>query len=139
MKEKISTKLYKFAYFLELVLAIFIAIGVIIGLVGIIKYIYEIYRSDTSMSYDIFKQFLSYVLILVVGIEFILMLLTHSIESTAKLVIFLITRKMLIYGSNMKDMLLGSLALAIVFAILKYLIYRQEENDTNKEKSLSSL
>lgn len=132
MKEKLSTKLYEFAHILELILAIFIAIGVVIGFVGLVNHLIEFYQSDVSMSYDVFKHFLSYVLILVVGVEFILMLLTHSIKVTAELIVFVIARKMLIYGSTMLDMVLGSLALAITFGTLKFILHSFEKD---KEES----
>lgn len=132
--ERFSRKLYKFAYILELILAAFIAIGVVIGLIGLVSNLIEFYTSDTSISYDVFKHFLSYVLLLVVAVEFILMLLTHSIKATAELVVFVIARKMLIYGSNMLDMVLGALALAITFAAIRFLFDTFEKTKETKEE-----
>lgn len=128
MKERISNKLYHFAHILELILAVFIAIGVLLGFIDLIKYLMEIFSADISISYDVFKHFLSYVLLLVVGVEFILMLLTHSIKTIGELVVFVIARKMLIYGSSMLDMVLGSLAIAIIFATIRFLFSEVEEN-----------
>jgi len=128
MKKKFSEKLYKFAHLLELVLAVTIAIGVIVGLIELINHVIEIYKSEMLISYDVFKDFLSYVLILVVGVEFILMLLTHSPEVTAELVVFVIARKMLICSDDMVDMVLGALSLAIILTTLKLLTHDFKKN-----------
>lgn len=135
MKEKLSQKLYKFAHLLELVLAVFIAIGVIIGLIDLVKNLMDFYTVDSIISYDVFKHLLSYALLLVIAVEFILMLLTHSIKVIGELVIFVIARKMLIYGNNMLDMLLGALALAIMFGTLRLTVYNFEKKEETKEEA----
>lgn len=136
MKKKFSEKLYKFAQILELILAAFIAIGIVVGFLNLANYLVEFYNSKAPISYDIFREFLSYVLILVVGVEFILMLLTPSIRTTAELVVFVIARMMLIYGKSMKDMVLGALALAIVFFIIKFLTDNLERKKDHRKKSI---
>ncbi|MBC8590871.1 hypothetical protein [Wansuia hejianensis] len=135
MKEKLSQKLYKFAHLLELVLAVFIAIGVIIGLIDLVKNLMDFYTVDSIISYDVFKHLLSYALLLVIAVEFILMLLTHSIKVIGELAIFVIARKMLIYGNNMLDMLLGALALAIMFGTLRLTVYNFEKKEETKEEA----
>ena len=121
MKERISNRLCSIANTLEIILAAFIGIVILLGFIDVFKYLREIYLSDVYMSYDLFKNFLSYILILVVGVEFILMLLTHSIKTIGELVVFVIARKMLVYGHSMLDMVLGALAIAIIFATIRFL------------------
>lgn len=126
LKEKISNTLYSFAKSLELILAIFLALGVLIGLIDVVKYLLKVLISDANISYDIFRDFLAHVLLLVVAVEFILLLRTYSIEIIGELIVFIITRKMLIYGESMMDMVLGALAIAIIFATLKFFIPKIE-------------
>lgn len=117
---KLSEKLEELAEFLEIVLAIIITIGVIVGLAKGVSFIKD-FTDISALSYESFKEFLKYILMLVVGVEFVLMLLTHSIDRIVELVVFVIARKMLVYGSSMLDMVLGSIAVAVVFATIKYL------------------
>lgn len=118
--KQLSDSLHKFAEFLELVIAIVIAVAVIGGIIGSITQMINV-GGFSNITYHGFKEFLAYILILVVGVEFILMLLTHSINRIVELVVFVIARKMLVYGGSMLDMLLASAAIAIVFATIKYL------------------
>ncbi|HEY4543441.1 MAG TPA: hypothetical protein VIG40_02255 [Tissierellaceae bacterium] len=124
--DKISKKLNQFAEVLELILAVIIGIAVVIGIGTAVKNIFSISNLEL-ITYDSFKEFLSYILILVIGVEFILMLLTHSATKITQLVVFVIARKMLIYGHNMLDMLLGSLAVAVIFGTLKFFSVEDEQ------------
>lgn len=133
MKERISNRLCSIANTLEIILAAFIGIGILLGFIDVFKYLSEIYLSDVYMSYDLFRDFLSYILILVAGVEFILMLLTHSIKTIGELVVFVIARKMLVYGHSMLDMVLGALAIAIIFATIKFLFPESKSEFGYKE------
>ncbi len=124
--DKISKKLNQFAEVLELILAVIIGIAVVIGIGTAIKHIFSISNLEL-ITYDSFKELLSYILILVIGVEFILMLITHSATKITQLVVFVIARKMLIYGHNMLDMLLGSLAVAVIFGTLKFFSVEDEQ------------
>ena len=117
----IMKKLEKTAYYLEIILTILLAVAIIIGLFDIIKYFLLIFNTDAEGSYDVFKHFLGHTLLLVVGIELMLMLLSHSTSAILELVLYVIARKMLIYGDTMLDLVLGTVAIAGVFAIQKYL------------------
>ncbi|SMP41547.1 transporter associated domain-containing protein [Anoxynatronum buryatiense] len=127
MKEfTIMKKLEEYTYVLEVILAVLLAIGIAIGLIDIVKYFVVILQAGTDEAYSIFKHFLAHTLLLVVGIELMLMLLSHSTNAILELVLFVIARKMLIYGETMMDMVLGTLAIAGVFAILKYLAPKKD-------------
>ncbi len=122
----ILAKLEGFTYVLEIVLTVLLAIGISIGLIDIVKYIFEIYETGAHGSYDVFKHFLAHTLLLVVGIELMLMLLSHSTNAILELVLFVIARKMLIYAETMMDLVLGTVAIAIIYTILKYLSPMQD-------------
>lgn len=123
---KIKEGLEKFTYALEIFLTFLLAIGITIGVMHLIMYFFEIFNSPLDHSYDVFKHFLAHALLLVVGIELMLMLLSHSTNAILELVLFVIARKMLIYAETMLDLVLGTLAIAIVFAIIKYLAPKKD-------------
>lgn len=127
-----ETKLEKVTYVLEMVIAVVISIGIAIGLVDLIKYFVLIINANPAESYDLFNDFLGLALLLIVGIELILMIIYHSTDAVLELVLFVIARKMLIYSHTMLDLVLGTLSLAIVFAILKFLILKDEKVDIVK-------
>lgn len=121
MKKKnvILKKITNIAFILEISLSFFLIIGVIIGMKDIFSYLIDIYRTSAVETYDIFKQFLAHILLLVVGIELILMLVSHSVDSIIEFILFVIARKMLIYADTMLDLLLGTLSIAFLFLTIK--------------------
>ncbi|KAB3535768.1 hypothetical protein F8154_05570 [Alkaliphilus pronyensis] len=115
-------KLVKCASGLELILALCVLLAIVIGLITIVKYLIIIYQTDAAYTYEVFKKFLGFALLLVIGVELVLMLLSHSTSSILELVLFAIARKMLVYSEAPLDLLIGTTAIAIVFFIRKYLM-----------------
>ncbi len=118
----VGNKVQRVSHVLEVFIAVLIAIGVVIGLIDMVKYFFILFQADVAHTYNIFQSFLGYGLLLIVGIELIYMILYHSSKAVLELVLFVIARKMLIYADTMADLVLGTIALAIVFFVLKYLV-----------------
>lgn len=127
-------KLEKLTYVLEMIITLLLAIGIIIGLLDLVKFFPIIFVAEPSESYQIFEDFLGYALVLIVGIELMLMIINHSTRAILELILFVIARKMLIYAHTMLDLVLGTLAIAIVFAIIRFLIYSDNDEDIIKRE-----
>ncbi len=130
----IEGKLEKVAFILEMTITALIAVGVIMGIIDLIKIMYEFYFVSTKEAYEVFHEFLEYALVLIVGIELMLMMLTHSTKVILELILFVIARKMLIYSHGMLDLVLGSLAILLIFVALKYLTQTHIPSDSLKKK-----
>jgi len=121
------------AYILEMAIAGLLVIGIAFGLVEIFSYLQLILTSSTEGTYEIFQSFLGYSLLLIVGVELILMILYHSNKALLELILFVIARKMLVYSHSMLDLIFGTLAIAIVFFIVRYLVPRGEDDILRSE------
>ncbi len=133
-KKYIIDKLTDIALVLEIILTVLLAIGIAIGLIDIVKYFVSIFMADAVTSYSVFKQFLAHTLLIVVGVELMLMLISHSINSMLELILFVIARKMLIYGDTMMDLVLGTIAIAILFITIKYVPLAKSFVSRDKEE-----
>lgn len=107
---------------IEIVIAVVIFIGIAVGLVDLVRYFMIILKTPPIEAYEIFHTFLGHCLLLLVGAELIDMIIHHSINSLLELILFVIARKMLIYSHSMSDLIYGTLAMAIIFMIIKFLI-----------------
>lgn len=134
----VEDKIERVTYIIEMVIAVLLAIGIIIGLIDLVKYFGTILVAAPAESYDLFQSFLGYALILVVGVELILMILYHSTKAILELVLFVIARKMLIYAETMTDLVLGTLAIAIVFATLRFLVQKDKEDIVSRGNTVYS-
>ncbi len=120
--DKFRHLLVKGANHVEVILAFLLTVGMIVGLFTVVRYIITIPTLDMIDTYDFVKKFLSMALLLIIGIELVLMLLSHSSVAVLDLILFATARKMLVYSDTMIDILLATAAIAIVFAIKKYLV-----------------
>nr|WP_244969213.1 hypothetical protein [Tissierella praeacuta] len=110
-----------FILWIEILLAAFIIVTVILSGKDIIVLIHKVFMTEASASYEILQGLLTHILLLVVGLELALMLITHSAGNVLEVILYAIARKMLISSSNTMDILLGVISLAIIFAVDKYL------------------
>ena len=119
MNNKVMKRLRRFILSLEMIIGIIIAITVVLGIPDLLKYIFIILTETKEISYEAFANFLKHVLMLVVGLEMLMMIITHSHESILTLVLFVIARKMLVYADSMFDIFIGTISIAIIFFVLK--------------------
>lgn len=119
--EGLKFRIRKLTFYLEFVLAMFIAIAVIIGMIDLVKYIILIFTTNPIDTYDIFQKFLGHVLLLVVGVELVIMLVYHSPSSVMEVLLYAIARKVLIGNQGMLDFFIGIIAIAAIFTIRRFL------------------
>lgn len=116
VEEKVSKAIKWF----EVILAVLIMIAVLLSGKDLINIIYKVYVTEAINSYSIFQNFLSHLLLLVVGLELALMLIKHTPANVLEVMLYAIARKMLIYTNTTTDILIGVIALALIFIIDKY-------------------
>lgn len=112
--------LQRLLYVFEFAMAVIIFVGIIVSLPDLFKYMLEIVNSAQAHSYKLFQSFLAHVLLMVIGLEFVAMLITHEEYQVIYIMIMVVARKMLIYGDNTRDLFIGVLAIAVLFVVRKY-------------------
>lgn len=118
---KIERILKKFILWVEILLAFFIIVTILISIKDIVILIYDIFITDASASYDVLQGLLSHILLLAVGLELAIMLITHSPSSVLEVILYAIARKLILNSGDSIAMLLGVISIAIVFGVDKYL------------------
>lgn len=111
----------KVTTYLEIILAIFISAAVVISIVDLSRYMVLIVKTNPIDTYELFQMFLGHVLLLVVGVELVAMLVTHTPGSVIEVLLYAVARNMLIGSKQSIDFMLGIAAIAGIFAIRKYL------------------
>ncbi|MBC2578159.1 hypothetical protein HLB30_06440 [Peptostreptococcus russellii] len=116
----------KIAYGFESILAIVILIAVLLGIIDILRIIYDsfIIHFNRPIDYGQLNAIFAQILLLVIGIELAVMLTLHIQTALIEVLLFGIARKMLLLPKNngMVEILLGVIAIAGLFLIRKYLI-----------------
>src|SRR5690606_33466799 len=118
-----TNSIMAFTKWMELILALSIIIAVIISTKDIFILMKQIYSARQMELYNLFNNFLSHILLLIIGLELIETLITHTPSSIIDIMLFAIARKMLIHSSNAYELLVGAIAIAILFATRRFLIF----------------
>ena len=127
MKRKLNEIIYTISRYTEIVLSA-------VMLLVIITLIIRIPLLDISP--EQFTEFLGNALTLLIGVEFVKMLAKHTAENLLEVLMFAIARQMVVEHLNMVETLIGVVAIAVIFAIRKYLLLKAPEN---KEKTYDKL
>lgn len=117
MKSKAVSTLLKTAWVLELVIAVFILIVTVVQMVLTGK------ESLTSLLAGQFNldQFLAGAMNIIVGLEFMKMLILHTPRAVTDVLLFAIARQLVVSHSTPTDTLIGVSAVALIFVIKKFL------------------
>ena len=113
--------IHKVLHFLEWLIAI-ITLVVLVGMLGL-----EFYRMFTTEGYfSTIHTYLHNILTLVVGLEFVRMLLDMTPANTLEVLIVAIARQVIITHENPWSNVASVLCIAGLFAIRRFLIRRSE-------------
>lgn len=119
---------FQCAMWFEIVISVVIFAGVVVHLYHLPQH----FSADASLSFSVFLQ---YLLEALVGLEVIMMLCRHDLDSIVEVMIFAVTKALLISHESSVGVLVGVLAVAVLFAIRKFLFLSSEELAERKKHS----
>ena len=82
---------------------------------------------------DGFTTFLSQILTLVVGLEFVKMLCMHTADTVIEVLMFATARQMIVEHLGAAETLVGILSIGLLFAIRKFLLLDRDGRRTKKK------
>ena len=118
---------------LEIAVAVIVLIGFVLSVVPIVRDMPALLDSTNEYTFHIF---LEHAFNLVIGIEFIRMLIKHTPGSALEVLLFAIARHMVLSDDSALELVLGVMSIAGIFAIRKYLYvhsFESHEDDTSFE------
>lgn len=123
MKPKAITALLKTAWVLELIIAAFILLVTVLQMVLTGKDSVE-YLMAGQFSLD---EFFASTMNIIVGLEFMKMLILHTPRAVTDVLLFAIARQLVVSHSTPADTLIGVSAVALIFVIKKYLHTKEDD------------
>lgn len=103
---------------MEVAVAVIVLIGFLLAIVPLIWEMPALLSNENDYSFHVF---LEHAFNLVIGIEFVRMLVKHTPGSALEVLLFAIARHLVLGGETGPDLILGVAAIAGIFAIRKYL------------------
>ena len=120
IRKHFNEVIYNVSRYTEIALSLVIL--VVIALSGFRLILEVAGTSVTAMDTEFFTSFLSQALSLVVGVEFVKMLCRHSAQTVVEVLMFATARQMVVEHMAPTQTLIGVIAIAVLFAIRKFLM-----------------
>lgn len=122
MKGTVVKFLLKTAWVLELIIALFILVVTVVQMV---------LTGKDSLDYLTLGQFslnefFANTMNIIVGLEFVKMLILHTPRAVTDVLLFAIARQLVVSHSSSMDTLLGVAAVALIFVIKKFLLSQED-------------
>lgn len=131
MKRKYDPVFLNLAAVIERCIAAIILLAVTICAALLVwKTIYTLINAPQQFSID---DFLSMTLMIVMGVEFVRMLVLHTPNAVIDVLLFAIARQMIATHSDALETLLGVASVAAIFGIKKFLTPSRTESETEIE------
>lgn len=137
MEQNLRKKLAIVSSYVEIALSVVVLIGIAIMSAQLIKDIIIIIRSITDASMTIpFETFMGDALKLIIGIEFVKMLVKHTPESVVEVLLFAMARKLIVGSTADIDVVIGIGAIAVLFIIRRFLFNNNNKEDISKTECI---
>lgn len=119
LKIKIPNTIYRIAQLLEILVSVLVILAILLSFATIFRQL-GLMAADPSDA-DALQSFLSTAFTVVIGIEFLKMLSRHNMGSVVEVLLFAISRQMVIEHTSPVENLLMVAAIAALFLIRKFL------------------
>nr|WP_320025926.1 phosphate-starvation-inducible PsiE family protein [uncultured Acetobacterium sp.] len=120
MKKRIKARFMSFVQILEIIIAIMIICAAIISMVALIGQLFNFANNPNDL--EGFSTFLGAAFNVIIGLEFLKMIIKQTPGSVVEVLLFAISRQLVVEHMTALENLLGVLAIAVLFLIYRYLL-----------------
>lgn len=130
--DKLRKALCNICDVMELVMALFVVIGIVIATIAIIPAVEEFW--NTRMDRGSLIKFLDIVFMVVIGIEFLKMLCKPDTVNIIEVLIFVSARHLIIQSPNAVDTLLFIIGICVLFVFQRFMGENKEDENSILKK-----
>lgn len=122
LKRKLRKIVARISSYIEIFISILILIGIVVATINlgtelILMSKEALVRKEVMIPIE---EYLALGLQLIIGVEFVKMICKHTVGSTIDVLLFAIARKLVVSHGSSIDLLLGIIAIAILFIVKRY-------------------
>ena len=135
--KKIVKGLQQICRILELVVAVFVLIGILAAIISLLKDNLSIFGALLE-DMTTFRHYLEKIFVLVIGIEFLEMLCHPTSDNVVQVLIFLVARHMIVGETTPFEDFISVLSIAVLFVLRKYM-HTGDKGKKAKHKAAAEL
>lgn len=122
MEEKIREIMHRLSYLLEILVGLLMIGALFASLVGLVFIVSPVNLFNDPNE---FSKYLSIASTIVIGVEFVKMLCTHTIDSVIEIMLLAIARQMITEHTSPAENLIAVISIAILYIVRKFLYIRK--------------
>lgn len=130
--KKVVKVLQQICRILELVVAVFVLLGIIMAIISLLKDDIKLFE-ELLNDMTVFRHYLEKIFVLVIGIEFLEMLCHPNSDNVIQVLIFLVARHMIVGETTPYEDFVSVSSIAVLFVLRKYMHSggKQSKNQTD--------
>ncbi|MEE1251132.1 MAG: hypothetical protein UHU19_18155 [Lachnospiraceae bacterium] len=132
--KKLTDGMYRTGQILEIIMGFFVLAAVAVGAVKLIPEFLVLWQGQ--MNTELFLEFLEMILNLVIGIEFLKMLLRPNTDMILEVLVFVIARHMVVRTTTSWEDFLSVTSVLALLLVQKYLDKQKEDTEEPKSREL---
>lgn len=127
MRHKIKHFIFQLSHYVEILVSILIMLAILATLFCLAVQLFL--EPGAFLEIDSFTEFLANALSLIVGVEFVKLLCKHTPETLIEVLMFAIARQVVVEHWGAGQILLGIVAIVVLFVARRYLIDRNAQKE----------
>lgn len=132
--KKLTDGMYRTGQILEIIMGFFVLAAVAVGAVKLIPEFLVLWQGQ--MNTELFLEFLEMILNLVIGIEFLKMLLRPNTDMILEVLVFVIARHMVVRTTTSWEDFLSVTSVLALLLVQKYLDKQKEDTEEPRSREL---
>ncbi len=136
MKRKLQLVLASCSSTIEIVIGVFVLVACGIGGVGVI---FNTNVASLFSSPEYFIEWINIICYFVIGVEFVKMITSHSVDSVVDVLLVALARQMVVEHVQPFDALLIIIAVTLLFFVRKYLYIPKIDSFTEKANQKNNI
>lgn len=133
--QRVNKKLVQVMKLIELVIAVFLMIAIVISTIACV-----VYGADSIMDQSFqLEVILEKSLTLVVGVEFVKMLILHTPDSVIEVLLYAVARQIIISHDSALENLFGVMAVALIFVVKHYFLSKNEGKEQRNHENCDTM
>ena len=132
--KKLTDGMYRTGQILEIIMGFFVLAAVAVGAVKLIPEFLVLWQGQ--MNTELFLEFLEMILNLVIGIEFLKMLLRPNTDMILEVLVFVIARHMVVRTTTSWEDFLSVTSVLALLLVQKYMDKQKEETEEPRSREL---
>ncbi len=129
MKKRMQSRLYTCLSFIELAIGGFVLVACVIGGIGVV---YNIDISALFSDPEYFREWLNIICYIVIGVEFVKMIASHSVDSVIDVLLVALARQMVVEHVEPLGGLFIIIAVSLLFMVRRYLHMSKKEKPADQ-------